>query len=100
MPTYPDATIWSNSHHVEIQTVNPTANVVANTDLRPPITVVVKKHDFDTNLQKQLLSEHKRKSKIKSEEYAKFIADKKALITIIFGQCNEATKTKISLGKT
>ena len=29
-----------------------------------------------------------------------FLADKKALIIIIFGQCNEATKTEIALGVT
>ena len=33
----------------------------------------------------RLLSQYKRSSKIKSEEYAKFVADKKALITIVFG---------------
>ena len=44
--------------------------------------------------------EYKRKFKIKSEEYAKFLANKKAVIIIIFGQCDEATKTKISLGAT
>ena len=32
------------------------------------------------------------------DEYSKFLADKKALITIIFGQYDEATKTKIALG--
>ena len=42
-------------------------------------------HVFDTNLQKELLSEYKRNSKNKSQEYAKFLADKKALITILFG---------------
>ena len=36
----------------------------------------------------------------KSQEYAKFLADKKALITILFEQCDEATKTKIALGST
>ena len=59
-----------------------------------------KTHVFDANLQKQLLWEYKRKSKIKSEEYVKFVADKKDLIIIIFGQCDEATKTKISLRTT
>ena len=34
------------------------------------------------------------------QEYSKFLADKKALITIIFGQYDEATKTKIALGAT
>ena len=101
MPIYPDATQLSNTHQMEIQTVNPTANVVPNTGLRPPITIVVQKsHVFDANLQKWLLLQYKQNSKIKSEEYAKFVANKKALITIIFGQCDEATNTKISLEAT
>ena len=52
---------------------------------------------FDANLQKELLSEYECDSKNKSQEYAKFLADKKALITILFGQCDEATKTKMLL---
>ena len=101
MPTYPDATWWSNTHHVEIQTVDPTANIDATTVLRPPITTVLQKiHVFDANLQKRLLSQYKQNSKIKSEEYAKFLVDKKALIMIIFGQCDEATKTEIALKAT
>ena len=59
-----------------------------------------KKNVFDANLQKQLLSKYKWKSKIKSEEYTKFIANTKALIITKFGQCDEATKTKITLETT
>ena len=44
--------------------------------------------------------EYKQKSKIKSEEYAKFVANKKPLITIIFGQYDEATMIEITLGAT
>ena len=40
------------------------------------------------------------RTSLKTQEYAKFLIDKKALIIIIFGQCNEATKTEISLGAT
>ena len=57
-------------------------------------------HVLNANIQKQLLSEFNQKSKIKSQEFSKFIADKKVLMVIIFGQCNEATKTKIALGAT
>ena len=53
---------------------------------------------FNANLQKQLLSDFEKKSKIKSQEYSKFISDKMALMTIIYGQCTKATKTKINLG--
>ena len=59
-----------------------------------------KRNDFDANFQEELLSKYERNSNNKSQEYAKFLTDKKALITIIFGQCDEATKTKISLGAT
>ena len=45
----------------------------------------------DANLQKQLLSEYEHNSKNKSQEYSKFLADKKSLITILFGQYDEAT---------
>ena len=52
-------------------------------------------HVFDATLQKDLLSEFKRNSRIKSQQFSKFLANKTALITIIFGQYNKATKTKI-----
>ena len=51
-------------------------------------------HVTDTNLQKELLSEYERNSKNKSQEFTKFLADKKSLITILFGQYDEATQTK------
>ena len=51
----------------------------------------------DANLQKQLLSECKRNSKLKSQEYSKFLQDIKSLITILYGQCDEATQTEIAL---
>ena len=57
-------------------------------------------HIFGANLQKQLLSDFDQKSKIKSQKYSKFIANKKALMTIIYGQYNKATKTEISFGRT
>ena len=56
-------------------------------------------HVFDENLQKQLLLEFKQRSKIKSQEFSKFVSDKNVLITIIFGQCDEATKSEIALGE-
>ena len=101
MPKYPDATQWLSTHHVEIQTVAPGAKVDATTGVRPVVPIVVEQtHVFDANLQKQLLFKYKQNSKNKSLEKAKFLVDKKALITIIFGQCDEATKTEIALGTT
>ena len=55
---------------------------------------------FDAILQKELLSEYKRNSNNKSQEYTKFLEDKKTLIMILFGQCDEATKTEIALRET
>ena len=52
----------------------------------------------NANLQKQLLSEYTRNSKIKSQEYSKFLQDKKSLCTILYGQCDEANQTEIALG--
>ena len=86
---------------MKIVTVNASVPAETNIGLRSPIaTLLQKSHVFDANLQKELLLEYKRNSKIKSQEYTKFLADKKDLITIIFGQCDEATKTKIAYGTT
>ena len=43
--------------------------------------------------------EYKRNSRNKSQEYSKFLADKKYVIMILFGQCDEATQTEIALGR-
>ena len=81
-------------------TVNPLDVPLAD-DSRPARFVIMKQtHVFDANLQKELLSEYERDSKNKSQEYTKFLADKTALITILFWQCDEATKTEIALGAT
>ena len=60
--------------------------------------MVEKTHVFNSNLQKQILSEYDHKSKIKTEEWAKLTANKKSLITTTFGQYDDATRTKIALG--
>ena len=83
----------------EIEAVNPSVAADTNTGLRRrTITLLQQIHVFDTNLKKDLLSEYKRNSKNKSQQYTKFLVNKKALITIIFGQCDEAMKTKIVFG--
>ena len=38
------------------------------------------------------------KCKLKLQEWSKLIADKKSLMTIIYGQCDDATRTEIALG--
>ena len=94
---YPDTDLWSTTHHVEIRTVNP-ANFAAVDGSRPStIAMAQKSHFFDANLQKELLSEFEQNSKTKSQEFSKFVADKTALITIKFGQCDEEKKKEIAL---
>ena len=101
MLPYLDTNQWSTTHHVQVSTINPTNVSDAVTGERPACFEMMERtHVFDTNLQKELLSEYKRDSKNKSQEYSKFLADKKALITIILGQCDEATNTKIALERT
>ena len=82
-----------------MDTVNPNATIDTKTGCRPIISqIVAKTHVFNTNLQKKLLLEYDLQSKIKSQEYAKLTTDKKALITIICGQYNGTTMTKLALG--
>ena len=97
-PTYPLASQWSDTYYVEVTTVNPTGGRDANGD-RIPIQEMQKRTNIhDPNLQRELLSEHNLKSKIQLQEWYKLTADKKALMTIIYGQCDDATKTEISIG--
>ena len=85
---------------MQINTVNPLDVPAANGSRPAHFKIIERTHVFDANLQKELLLEYKRDSKNKSQEYAKFLADKKALITILFGQCDEVTKTEITLRAT
>ena len=99
MLSYPDANQWSTTHYVQVSTVNPAEAEAAN-GLRPAhFEMIEQTHVYDKNLKKKPISEYKRNSKNKSQEYAKFLVNKKVLITIIFGQCDEAIKAKITLGK-
>ena len=66
----------------------------------PTYETLEQTYDFDANPQKELLSAYEQNSKNKSQEYSKFLTDKKFLIMIIFRQCDEAAKTKIALGAT
>ena len=90
MPPYPNATQWSTTHQVQVITIDPNNNPNAVTGERPVCFQMMERtHVFDTNLQKEWLSEYERDSKNKSQENAKFLTDKKALITILFGNCAE-----------
>ena len=86
IPPYPNSDQWLNTYSIEIKTVNLNANQVQGTDERPPIIMFEQRtHVLDANLQKQLLSNFKQKSKIKPQKYSKFITDKKVLMTIVYG---------------
>ena len=101
MPAYPNATLWSHTHQIQVATVADAVALIEGSlsgERVATYEVVNKTIVTDANLQKQLLSEHKRNPKLKSQEYSKFLQDKKSLITILYGQCDEATQTKIALG--
>ena len=85
MPTYPNANQWSTTHYVQVIIVNPTDQEAPNGSGPERFEMIEQTHVFDANRQKKLLSEHERNSKNKSQEYVKFLANKKALTTIIFG---------------
>ena len=100
MPAYPNANLWSNTHQIQVASVLPEAALVEGTTINERVvTYQMVKQTIVTNanLQKQLLSEYKRNSKNKSQEYSKFLRDKKSLITVLYGQCDGATQTKIAL---
>ena len=86
MLAYPNANQWSTTHYIQTTSVNPEAPADPQTNKRP-VTYQVLEQTIVTNanLQKQLLSDYKRNSKNKSQEYNKFLADKKSLITILYG---------------
>ena len=68
-------------------------------DARPIINAAATKtHVFDANMQKKFLLEYDLIYKIKSQEWTKLTVNKKALMTIICGQCNNVTVTKLALG--
>ena len=93
MPPYPDAALWSHIHQIQIATVADKAALVVGSATERVATyeLVNKTIVRNANLQKQLLSDYERNSKLKSQEYSKFLQDKKSLITILYGQCDEAT---------
>ena len=94
MPAYPDTDLWSNTHQIQVAPVATGAALVKDiaTNQRVVTYLMVEKTIVtNANLQKQLLSKYKRNSKNKSQEYSKFLRDKKFLTTILFGQCDEVT---------
>ena len=47
---YPDTNKWSNTHHIEIRTINSADVLVANGLRTPTITIERRIHVFDANL--------------------------------------------------
>ena len=52
---------------------------------------------FESDLQEKVLSNYVRESKLNLQERDDIITGNKSLMTIIFEQCNDVTRTKISL---
>ena len=80
MPAYSDANQWSTTYHIQVATVNPTGTTGINATTRErPVTYEMVEQTIGTNinLQKQLLLEYKHNSKNKSQEYSKFLEDKR-----------------------
>ena len=65
---YSVITQWSNTLHIEIETVDPESVPGTNGSRTPIKEMVEKTHVFNANLQKKLLEECEQKSKIKSHE--------------------------------
>ena len=85
MPTYPLTSQWSNTYYEEVETVDPQAVPDATTHKRVPIITTQKRTNvFNPNLQKELLSEHDMKCKLKLQEWYKLLANKKFLMTTIY----------------
>ena len=100
IPAYPDTNLWSHTHQIQIATVADEATLIVETLTERVTTykLVYKTVVTNANLQQQLLLDYERKSKLKSQEYSRFLWDKKSLTTIVFGQYDEATQTEIALG--
>ena len=79
--------------------VNPIKGLDVVSGVRPTRTEMVEKSPvFDPNLQEQLIPDYDQKLKLKLLECATLIAGKKSLMTIIFRQWDDVTKTESALG--
>ena len=98
LPTYPEPALWSSTYHVQLDVVD----LLVLPDFQGVCVlrteIQQKSHIFAPNLQNQLLLDYNQKSKLKLQEWSKLTADKKSLMNIIYGQCNNATRTEITLG--
>ena len=80
--------------------MNPDADVGPKGSTPVRYQIMEQIHVTGANFQKEIIFEYERNSKKKSQEYFKFLTDKKSLIIISFKQCDKATQIEISLGAT
>ena len=78
MPIYPNTNRWSITQHVQVNTGNLMDVPISNGSRSACFEIVEQSHVFDTNLQKDILSEYRQNSKNKSQDYTKFLTNKKA----------------------
>ena len=100
MPAYSKANLYSITHQIQVATVcEGAAQIVGSLTGKRVTTYKLVDETVVTNasLQKQLLLKYECNSKNKSQEYSKFVQDKKSVCTILYGQCDETTQTEISL---
>ena len=101
MLDYPAANLLAHTYQIQVATVAAGAARIVGSLTGESVTTykfVDETIVTNANLQKQLLLEYERDSKITFREYYKFLQDKKSLCTILYGQCDEATQTEIALG--
>ena len=74
-PTYPAASQWSSTYHVEVVTVDPNATPDSTTKKCPTVVKVQERTNVhNPDLQKKLLSEYDLKSKIQMQEWYKLLS--------------------------
>ena len=84
-PTYPLASLWLNTYHVEVKTVDPNGALDSNGNNITILETQLRTNVFKSNLQKELLSDDDMKCKLKIQEWYKLLADMRSLMTIIYG---------------
>ena len=100
MPAYPNATIWSHTQQIQVFTVAEGAILIEGSLSGEHVatyklvnTIII----TDANLQKQLLSKYERNSKLKSQEYTKFLQDKSLQSLTYFDNVRKQPKLKLDL---
>ena len=97
MPVYLDSNQWWETINVKIKTVEPNSALVNGN--RPVVKfLTTKTHIFDENIQKELTSKYEMQKRLKLTEWHKYTTNKKAIITLVSRQHDEATLTKLALG--